>query len=123
VKGATQETQVPSQPIATIISMTVSLESTKAEDGDVDMELDEKNLAEVDLEHLEHAYRHHKIFTIPPNQLRKVHKIFLNSSAGSTARSNASLGIHGNTSKGQCKPQKDEKKQGSKSISKIINEI
>jgi flagellar biosynthesis GTPase FlhF len=84
VKGAAQETQVPSQPIATISSMTATLEPTEAEDGDVEMELDEQNLAGVDLEHLEHAYRHHKIFTIPPNQLRKVHKIFLNSSIGST---------------------------------------
>jgi hypothetical protein len=79
--------------------MTVALEPIEAEDGDVDMELDEKDLAGVDLEHLEHAYRHHKLFTIPPDQLRIVHKIFLNSSAGSTARSNASLGIHGNTPK------------------------
>jgi len=74
------------------------------------MELDEQDLARVHLEHLDHAYKHHKLFTIPPDQLRKVKIFFLNSSVGSTAKSNASLGIHENTLKEQRKPQKDENK-------------
>jgi len=81
------------------------------------MGLDEKDLGGIDLEHLEHAYRHHKIYTIPLEQLRKVHKIFLNSLAGSTARSNAGLG---NMKKEQRKSHKDEKKRGRKSTSKLI---
>jgi hypothetical protein len=91
--------------------------------GDAEMDLDEKELAGVDLEHLEHAYRHQKLYTIPLDQLRKVHKVFLNSSAGSTARSSKGLGIQGNQPKGQIKPQKDEKKRGRKSTNKLIQEI
>jgi hypothetical protein len=92
-KEKEQVTQVPTPPIPTTISTIAALDPSEAEDGDVEMELDEQDLAGVDLEHLEHAYRHHKLFTIPPDQLRKVHKIFLNSSVNSTARSNASLEI------------------------------
>ena len=55
------------------------------EDGDEEMELEEKYLAGVDLDHLEHAYRHQNLYTIPRDQLRKVHKVFLNSSTGSSA--------------------------------------
>jgi len=62
-------------------------------DEDTEMDLDEQELAGVDLKHLEHAYRHQKLYTIPPDQLRKVHKVFLNSSAGSSARSSKGLGI------------------------------
>jgi hypothetical protein len=93
------------------------------EDGDAEMELEEQELAGVDLEHLEHAYRHQKLYTIPRDQLRKVHKVFLNSSAGSTARSSKGLGIQGNQSKSQRKTQKDEKKRGRKSTNKLIQEI
>jgi hypothetical protein len=57
------------------------------------MELEEQDLAGVDLEHLKHAYRHQKIYTIPRDQLRKVHKVFLNSLAGSSSRASKSLGI------------------------------
>jgi hypothetical protein len=87
------------------------------------MDLDEKELARVDLEHLEHAYRHQKLYTIPPYQLRKIRKVFLNSSAGSTAKSSAILGIQGNTQKDQRKPQKDKNKRGRKSTSNLIQEI
>jgi hypothetical protein len=93
------------------------------EDGDAEMELEEKELAGVDLEHLEHAYRHQKLYTIPRDQLRKVHKVFLNSSAGSTARSSKGLGIQSSQSKNQSKTQKDEKKKGRKSTNKLIQEI
>jgi hypothetical protein len=65
----------------------------ETEDGEADMELEEQDLAGVDLEHLEHAYRHQKIYTIPRDKLRKVHKVFLNSSVGSSTRASKSLGI------------------------------
>jgi hypothetical protein len=40
-----------------------------AETGEADMELEEPDLAGVDPEHLEHAYRQQKLFTIPRDQL------------------------------------------------------
>jgi hypothetical protein len=122
-KGKEKEAPGQTQIIPPPSSTAAALEPSETKDGDTEMELDEKDLAGVDLEHLEHAYRHHKIYTIPPDQLRKVHKIFLNSSAGSTARSSAGLGIQGNTQKEQHKSQKDEKKRGRKSTSKLIQEI
>jgi hypothetical protein len=93
------------------------------EDGDEDMELEEQDLAGVDLDHLEHAYRHQKLYTIPRDQLRKVHKVFLNSSAGSSARASKALGIQGSQTKTPTKSQKDEKKRGRKSTNKLIQEI
>jgi hypothetical protein len=93
------------------------------DDGDDEMELEEQDLAGVDLEHLEHAYRHQKLYTIPRDQLRKVHKVFLNSSAGSSARTSKALGVQTNQSKTPSKVQKEEKKRGRKSTSKLIQEI
>ena len=87
------------------------------------MELEEQDLAEVDLEHLEHAYRHQRLYTIPRDQLRKVHKVFLNSSAGSSARTSKALGIQGSQTKNPNKTQIDEKKRGRKSTNKLIQEI
>jgi hypothetical protein len=93
------------------------------ENGETEMELEEPDLAGVDLEHLEHAYRQQKLFTIPRDQLRKVHKVYLNSSAGSTARANQGLGIQSSQSKSTGKTQKDEKRRGRKSTNKLIQEI
>jgi hypothetical protein len=87
------------------------------------MELEEKEIAGVDLEHLKPTYRHQKLYTIPRDQLRKVHKVFLNSSTGSIARSSKGLGIQASQSRNQRKTQKDEKKRGRKSTNKIIQEI
>jgi hypothetical protein len=87
------------------------------------MDLEEPDLAGVDLEHLEHAYRQQKLYTIPRDQLRKVHKVYLDSSAGSSARASKGLGIQGSQPKNPTKIQKDEKKRGRKSTNKIIQEI
>jgi hypothetical protein len=95
----------------------------ETDDREVDMELEEQDLAGVDLEHLEHAYRQQKLYTIPRDQLWKVHKVFLNSSAGSSAQASKSLGIQGGQSKNPAKTQKDEKKRGRKSTNKLIQEI
>jgi hypothetical protein len=85
--------------------------------------IEEQDLAGVDVEHLEHAYRHQKLYTIPRDQLRKVHKVYLNSSAGSTTRASKALGIQGNQTKNSNKSQKEEKKRGRKSTNKLIQKI
>ena len=90
--------------------MSGPTEHQETEDGDEEMEVEEQDLDGIDLEHLEHAYRHQKLYTIPRDQLRKVHKVFLNSSAGSSARASKALGIQGNQIKNPNKAQKDEKK-------------
>jgi hypothetical protein len=95
----------------------------ETDDGEANMELEEQDLARVDLEHLEHAYRQQKLYTIPRDQIQKVHKVFLNSSAGSSARADKGLGIQGGQSKNPAKTQKNEKKRGGKLTNKLIQEI
>jgi hypothetical protein len=53
--------------------------SKRDEVGDMEIELDEKNLAKIDLVSLEEAYQKKELSFIPPDQLRKVHKVYLNS--------------------------------------------
>jgi hypothetical protein len=93
------------------------------EEGDTKMDLEEQDLVGVDLKHLEQAYHKQELYTIPLDQLRKVHKVFLNSSVGSVARSNTGLGIQCIQQREKHKPQKDEKKRGRKSTQKLIQEI
>jgi hypothetical protein len=52
-----------------------------------------------------------------------VHKVFLNSSTGSSARASKALGIQGSQTKNSRKGQKEEKKRGRKSTNKLIQEI
>ena len=118
-KGKEGETLELNPNTSPIDPTTTMVDQPEAKDGDVEMDLNEQELAGVDLEHLEHAYRHQKLYTIPPDQLRKVHKVFLNSSA----RSSKGSRIQWNQPKNQSKPQKDEKKRGRKLENKLIQEI
>jgi hypothetical protein len=122
-KGKMMNTPVLEQIHPIPPSHTKDSEASDLEEGDVEMDLDEHDLAGVDLVHLEQAYRKQELYTIPPDQLHKVHKVFLNSSVGSSARSSSGLGIHHNQQKDQRKLQKDEKKRGRKSTQQLIQEI
>jgi hypothetical protein len=55
--------------------------------GDPDIDLEDQDLAGIDLIHLEHAYQKKILYTIPLDQLRKVHKVFLKSSVGGSDQS------------------------------------
>jgi len=50
------------------------------------MEMDEQDLAEINLDKLEEALNKKDLQTLPEDQLRKVHNVFLDSSAGATSR-------------------------------------
>jgi hypothetical protein len=52
---------------------------------DTILEMDEQDLAEIDLESLEEALNKKDLQTLPEDQLKKVHKVFLESSAGDTS--------------------------------------
>jgi hypothetical protein len=121
--GPAQPTNTTETTPTTTGSAQEAPDKQMIEDGDEDTEMEEPDLAGVDLEHLEHAYRHQKLYTIPRDQLRKIHKVFLNSSAGSSARASKALGIQGSQAKTPSKNQKDEKKRGRKSTNKLIQEI
>jgi hypothetical protein len=87
-------------------------------DGDTPMQLDDRDLAGIDLEKLEEALNQKDLQTLPEEQLRKVHKVFLNSSAGSTAR----LGIATDSSSGSKKVLVRNKRRGRKTTQQLIKE-
>ena len=51
---------------------------------DTVMEMDEQDLAEIDLDRLEEALNKKDLQTLPEDQLGKVQKVFLDSSVGAT---------------------------------------
>ena len=61
------------------------------ENGDTLMQLDKQDQAYIDLEKVEEALNRKDLHTIPMEQLRKVHKVFIDSTAGSTSRLGISL--------------------------------
>jgi hypothetical protein len=86
--------------------------------GDTPMQLDERDLAGIDLEKLEEALNQKNLQTLPEEQLRKVHKVFLNSSAGSSAR----LGIATDAQSISKKIPRENKRRGRKSAQQLIKE-
>jgi hypothetical protein len=79
----------------------------------MEVEWDEQELAEIDLIRLEEAYHKKELQSVPPEQLRKVHKVYLNSTAGATSRSNTGLGItQRNKEIHTSKQKKQEKEEG-----------
>jgi hypothetical protein len=85
--------------------------------------LEDKELAGIDMAHLEQAYHKKQLYTIPPDQLHKVHKVFLNSSARGSTHANTNLKIQKGTLKDQRKPTKDEKKRGRKPKHQLIQDV
>jgi hypothetical protein len=94
------------------------LEERGEGDGDTPMMLDDRELAGIDLEKLEEALNQKNLQTLPEEQLRKVHKVFLNSSAGSTAR----LGIAMDQNSGSKKVLRENKRRGRKTAHQLIKE-
>jgi hypothetical protein len=82
------------------------------------MILDETDLEDIDLEQLEEALNQKDLQHIPMDQLRKVHKVFTNSTAGSTAR----LGIAADMHTEQKKITKENKRRGRKPAQQLIKE-
>jgi hypothetical protein len=82
------------------------------------MQLDERDLACIDLEKLEEALNQKDLQALPEEKLRKVHKFFLNSSAGSTAR----LGIATDSSSDSKRIPRENKRRGRKSAHQLIKE-
>ena len=82
------------------------------------MEKDEQDLAEIDLDRLEEALNKKDLQTLPEEQLRKVHKVFLDSSIGSTSR----LGISIDPNQDLRKHPKENKRRGKKSSHQLIKE-
>jgi hypothetical protein len=81
---------------------------------DTVMEMDEQDLAEIDLDRLEEALNKKDIQTLPEDQLRKVHKLFLDSLVGVISR----LGININPNK---YPRNTQKKTSDREKNRLIN--
>jgi hypothetical protein len=92
----------------------------KPEDGgDTLMQLDEQDLVDIDLEKLEEAFNRKELQTIPVEQLRKVHKVFIDSTAGSTSR----LGISSDPTSELRRTSHESKRRGRKSTHQLIKEV
>jgi hypothetical protein len=87
-------------------------------DGDIHMQMNAQDLAGIDLEKLEEALDQRDLQGLPEEQLRKVHKIFLDSTAGSTAR----LGIATESSSSSKKILREGKRRGRKPVHQLIKE-
>jgi hypothetical protein len=55
------------------------------EGGDTEMNVDEKDLADIDLEKLEEAYNRKELQSIPLEATCKVHKVYIDSTTGATS--------------------------------------
>ena len=82
------------------------------------MILDEADLEDIDLEQLEEALNQKDLQHLPMDQLRKVHKLFTNSTAGSTSRSGITADMHTD----QKKITKENKRRGRKPAQQLIKE-
>ena len=87
-------------------------------DGDTPMLINDRDLAGIDLEKLEEVLNQKDLHTLPEEQLRKVHKIFLNSSSGSTT----CLGIAMDLSSGSKRIPGENKRRGRKTAHQLIKE-
>jgi len=88
-------------------------------DGDTLMQLDDRDLAGIDLEKLEEALNQKDLQALPEEQLQKVHKVFLNSSAGSTTR----LGIATDSSSDSKRILRENIRRWWKSTHQLIKEV
>jgi hypothetical protein len=91
--------------------------------GYPDTDMEDQELVGIDMTHLEQAYHKQQLYTIPLDQLCKMHKLFLNSSAGGSAGANANLGIQKGTSKDPHKITKEEKKRARKPKHQLIQDV
>ena len=96
-----------------------TIQSTKSgRDKDTNMLMDEMDLVEIDLEKLEEALNQKDLQHTLVEQLGKVHKVFTNSSAGSTAR----LGISADPAIEQKKVTKENRRRDRKPAQQLIKE-
>jgi hypothetical protein len=117
-KNPQQSPENPSDPTPPPQSHETQIKDRGEGDGDTPMQLDERDLVGIDLEKLEEALNQKDLQTLPEEQLRKVHKVFLNSSAGSTAR----LGIATDSNSGSKKILRENKRRGRKTSQQLIRE-
>jgi hypothetical protein len=89
----------------------------------MEMLVDEKDLADIDLDLLEEDYNKKYLKSLPPKQLYKFHKVYIVSTAGATSRSGGGLGIHLDPNKDNWKMPKEIKCRGHKSTQQLIREV
>jgi hypothetical protein len=82
------------------------------------MQMDETDLVDIDLEKLEEALNQKDLQHISVDQLSKVHKVFTNSTAGSTTR----LGITVDLGTEPKRVTKENKRRGCKIAHQLIKE-
>jgi hypothetical protein len=87
-------------------------------DGDILMQLDDKDLVGIDLENPEEALNQKDLHALLEEQLQKVHKVFLDYSTRSTAR----LAIATESLTSSKKVSRENKRRGRKPLHQLIKE-
>jgi hypothetical protein len=113
---SSQEYQTPANQIDPQTHLVSGKEPEREEN--TFMEMDEKDLVEINLDRLEEALNKKNLQTLPEDQLRKVHKVFLDSSARATSR----LGISTNPNQDPRKHPKENKRRARKLTHQLIKE-
>ena len=83
------------------------------------MQINEQELAEIDIDKLEEALNKLDLQTIPIEQLRKVHKVFIDSKVGDTSI----LGICPDTDPDPRSNPKEGKRRGQNISQQLIKEV
>jgi hypothetical protein len=87
-------------------------------DWDISMHLDDRYLGSIDLEKIEEALNQKNLQALPEDKLWKVHKVFLDSSVGSTAP----LGIATDYGSSSKKVLWENTRRGWKPVHQLIKE-
>jgi len=86
---------------------------------DTIMDMNEQELSEIDLDNLEEVLNKKDLQTLLDDQLRKVHKVFLDSMTGATSR----LGIGADPKLDPRKIPKENKRRGHKFVQQLIKDV
>jgi hypothetical protein len=109
-----QEYQTPANQVDLLTHPFLGKEPKREED--MVMVMDEQDQEKIDLDMLEEALNNNDLQTLLEDQLKKFHKVFLDSSAGATSR----LGIDTNPNQDPRKQPKENKRRGRKSAHQLI---
>jgi hypothetical protein len=94
------------------------------EDGrNKEVELYEKEFIRINPVSLEESYRKKELLSLSPDQLWKVHKVYLNSRNRATSIFGVGFSINKDPLKESCKLSKDDKRHCRKSTQQLIHEV
>lgn len=114
------QSKTPSQSGMSMIEPIVVRKATMEEVYDLESEFDDRELVGLNLENIMEASRKRDFEVVPLDYLTKVHKFYLDTQEGKSARSSATIGITFYPHKTIKKILKLDKRHGKKPTKKIL---